>query len=38
MNRYTDIEITWRVISGEWEGGEWGEWGNVQEIRSIHGR
>ena len=25
MNRYTDIEITWRVISGEWEGENRGE-------------
>ena len=32
----TEMEITWRVISGE---GEWGEWGEkVQGIRSINGR
>ena len=30
------MEITWRVISGEREGGEWEE--NVQGIRSITGR
>ena len=24
-NRITEIEITWRVISGEEEEGEWGE-------------
>ena len=21
----SEMEITWRVISGEWEGGEWGK-------------
>ena len=30
------MEITWRVISGEGTGGEWG--GKVQGIRSINGR
>ena len=30
------MEITWRVISGEGKGGEWGE--KVQGIRSIIGR
>ena len=30
------MEITWRVISGEGEGGEWRE--KVQGIRSINGR
>ena len=29
------MEITWRVISGEGSGGEWGK---VQGIRSIIGR
>ena len=30
------MEITWRVITGE---GEWGEWGGkVQGIRSINSR
>ena len=24
-NRITEMEITWRVISGEGEGGEWGK-------------
>ena len=30
------MEITWRVISGEEEGGEWQ--GELQRIRSINGR
>ena len=30
------MEITWRVISGEGEGGKWG--GKAQGIRSINGR
>ena len=30
------MEITWRVISREWERGGWGE--RVQGIRSINGR
>ena len=30
------MEITWRVISEEWEGRDWGE--KVQGIRSIIGR
>ena len=24
-NRITEMEITWKVISMEWEGGEWGK-------------
>ena len=30
------MEITWIVISGEWQGEEWGE--KVQGIRSIISR
>ena len=30
------MEITWRLISGDGEGGEWGE--KVQGIRSITSR
>ena len=36
----TEMEITWRVISGEVEEGKW-RWGigeKVQGIRSINGR
>ena len=36
MNRFTEIEITWRVISGEGVEGNMGE--NLQGIRSINGR
>ena len=35
-NRITEMGITWRVIRGEWEQGEWGK--KVQGIRSILGR
>ena len=31
-----DMESIWRVISWEWEGGEWGE--RVRGLRSIIGR
>ena len=30
-NRFTEIEMTWRVIRGE-------NWGKVQGIRGINGR
>ena len=36
MNRITEMEITWRVISDGVGGGRMGE--KVQGIRSINGR
>ena len=36
MNRFTEIEIPWWVISGEGVEGNMGE--NLQGIRSINGR